>query len=487
MAYSSNQLYRAAQIREAEAIAFKPHGVSSLQLMRQAGQAVFDELQRRWPNARKIAVCCGVGNNGGDGYVVARLALQAGMQVTLQAAGDVTLLQYDGLACSREFVAAGGRIDDATGDFSDCDVIVDALLGTGLNRQVGDTLARLIAAINAADCPVIAVDVPSGLHADTGCAMGVAVQADVCVTFIGLKCGMFSGQAVDYCGDIVLAPLDFPAELLAGFSPVAHLLPDGMTMPKRQRSSHKGYHGHLLLIGGNLGFSGAVRLAAEAALRSGAGLVSVATRCEHAGLLNIGRPELMCHGVESPEQLQALISKASVVVIGPGLGQDDWAQSLFEQVMASDLPCIIDADALSLLAKTPINRENCLLTPHPGEAARLLGRGTQEVGADRYAAVRQLQQRFKAVSVLKGAGTLIADDETIWVNTTGNPGMATGGMGDVLAGICGALIAQHFSLSDAAKLAVNIHGKAADLAAADSGERGLLAGDLFHFIRQLLN
>lgn len=487
MTYSSNQLYQAAQIREAEAIAFKPHGVSSLLLMRQAGQAVFDELRRRWPQAQKIGVCCGVGNNGGDGFVIARLALQAGLQVALQVAGDVTLLQYDGLACSREFVAAGGRIEDATGNFGDCDVLVDALLGTGLNRPVGDDFARLINAINAAGLPVIAVDVPSGLHADSGCVMGAAVKADACVTFIGLKCGMFTGQAADYCGDIVLAPLDFPAALLDDFCPIAHLLTDGMSLPKRLRSTHKGHYGHLLLIGGNLGFSGAIRLAAEAALRSGAGLVSVATRHEHAGLLNIGRPELMSHGIESPEQLQALLAKANALVVGPGLGTDEWAQSLFELAMASDLPCVIDADALNLLANSPTKHGNCLLTPHPGEAARLLDTSNQAICTDRYAAVRQLQQRFNAVSVLKGAGTLIADGETIWVNTTGNPGMASGGMGDVLAGVCGALLAQGLPLGEAAKLAVHIHGKAADLAAAESGERGLLASDLFPFIRRLLN
>lgn len=487
MTYPSNYLYRAAQIREAEAIAFRQHGVSSLLLMRQAGQAVFDELRRRWPNVRKLGVCCGVGNNGGDGYVVAKLALQAGMQVSLQSVGDVTLLQYDGLACSREFVAAGGRIDDPTGDFNDCDVIVDALLGTGLNRPISDDFAAMITAINAASCPVIAVDVPSGLHADTGCALGVAVQADVSVSFIGLKCGMFTGQAGDYCGDIVLVALEFPGEVLAGFHPVAHLLPEAVAMPKRRRSAHKGDFGHLLLIGGNLGFSGAVRLAAEAALRSGAGLVSVATRSEHAGLLNLGRPELMCHGVESADQLQALLDRASVVVIGPGLGQDEWAEELFEQVMASDLPCVIDADGLNLLAQTPHRRSHCLLTPHPGEAARLLACSPQDVNADRFAAANRLQQDYAAVSVLKGAGTLIADEEATYVNRSGNPGMASGGMGDILAGVCGGLIAQGWSLSDAARLAVFIHGKAADLAAAQEGERGLLAADLLPFIRWLLN
>lgn len=487
MTNSNTPLYRAAQIREAESHAFTDHGLDSLQLMRQAGQAVFEQIRQHWPEASRITVCCGTGNNGGDGYVVARLALQAGMQVRLQAVGDVTALQNDALASSREFVAAGGRIDDADGNFDDSELIVDALLGTGLNRPVDGEYANLIKAINADRRPVVAIDVPSGLHADTGAVMGAAIKANLCVTLIGLKSGLFTGDALEYRGKLVLASLNFPDDVLNRFQPHARIFDAASKLAKRSRNAHKGDFGHLLVVGGNLGYSGAVRLAAEAAVRSGVGLVSVATRTQHAGLINIGRPELMCHGVESASQLQELLARADAVVIGPGLAQDDWARQLLEQVLASQLPLVVDADALNLLAKKPVKRDNWLLTPHPGEAARLLNSPTTEINADRYEAVAALQRSFDGVCLLKGAGTLVSDGEMTTVNITGNPGMASGGMGDVLAGVCGALIVQGLPLAEAARLATLVHGKAADLVAKQSGERGLLASDLMPTIRSLLN
>lgn len=487
MTYSTSALYGAAQIRAAEAVAFERYGVDSLQLMRQAGQAAFAHLRRRWPEARRIAVCCGSGNNGGDGYVLASLALQAGMQVRLQALGDITALRHDALACSREFVANGGRIDDADGQFADCELIVDALLGTGLNRPVAGDYLRLIDAINAAGKPVLALDLPSGLNADSGAVMGAAVRAELCVTFIALKCGLLTGVALDHYDELALESLGIPVEILHSLPACAHIYQDFAGLPKRWRNAHKGHFGHVLLVGGNLGYSGALRLAAEAALRCGAGLVSLATRTEHASLLNIGRPELMCHGIETPVDMEGLLQRCNVVVIGPGLGQDAWALALFERMLASDLLLVVDADALNLLAQSSIKRDNWLLTPHPGEAGRLLNCTASEISADRYQAVSRLQQRYGGVCVLKGAGSLVADGETITVNITGNPGMASGGMGDVLAGICGALLAQGYGLADVARRATYLHGKAGDLAADRDGERGMLASDLLSLLRELLN
>lgn len=486
MVHSVNALYSAAQIRQAEQVAIAEYAIAGLQLMRRAGQATFDELVARWPTTRRIAVCCGGGNNGGDGYVVARLALQAGMQVKLMAIGDAAALQNDALISHREFVALGGKVDDFDGEFETCDVIVDAVFGTGLNREVGEVYAGMIDAINAADRPVLAVDLPSGLHADSGCVMGAAVKADVTVTFIGLKSGLFTGAAAEHCGQIVCSTLDVPEAVFASLPPVAHLL-SPRRLPRRSRIAHKGHFGHVLLIGGNYGFSGAIRLAGEAALRSGAGLVSIVTRAGCGGWLNIGRPELMCHGIETSAELQSLLHKSTVVVIGPGLGQDDWARTLLNTVLESDKPCVVDADALNLLAQFPHHRENWLLTPHPGEAARLLGCPSSEIASNRYAAVARLQRRFGGTCVLKGSGSLVADGDSLAVCPAGNPGMASGGMGDVLAGVSGALMAQGLPIGDAAKLAVYVHAAAADLAAAEHGERGLLAGDLLFPIRQLLN
>lgn len=486
MVDSGKALYTAAQIRQAEQIAIAEYGIAGLHLMRRAGQAAFDELTARWPAARRIAVCCGGGNNGGDGYVVATLALRAGIEVKLMAVGDVAGLQNDALTCCRDFVASGGKVEDYDGDFEACDVIVDALLGTGLNRQVGEVYARVIDVINASGRPVLAVDLPSGLHADSGCAMGTAVKADATVTFIGLKSGLFTGAAAEHAGHIVCSTLDVPEAVCASLAPAAHLLSQ-RRLPRRSRIAHKGHFGHVLLIGGNLGFSGAIRLAGEAALRSGAGLVSIATRAQHSGWLNIGRPELMCHGIETSAELQPLLHKSTVVVIGPGLGQDDWARALLNTVLESEKNCVVDADALNLLAQCPHYRGNWLLTPHPGEAARLLGCANSEIASNRYAAVGELQRRFGGVCVLKGSGSLVADGNGLAVCPVGNPGMASGGMGDVLAGVCGALLAQGLFISDAAKLAVYVHAAAADEAASRHGERGLLAADLLSPIRQLLN
>ncbi|WP_446811944.1 NAD(P)H-hydrate dehydratase [Methylomonas sp. 2BW1-5-20] len=481
------KLYCTAQIREAERYAIDELGIPGRELMRRAGYALFEQLGQRWPEQQAITVFCGAGNNGGDGYDVATRALQADYQVTVYALTDPQGLPGDALSAYQDFLQAGGSVSDFEAGQSKLQgVIVDALFGIGLSRDVGEAFALAIAAINASSCPVVAVDVPSGLHAYTGSVLGCAVKADVTVTFIGLKCGLFTGEAPEYCGEIICNTLDIDAAVLAAMPPFALLL-DKLDLPRRARVAHKGHFGHVLLIGGNLGYTGAIRLAGEAALRSGAGLVSIATRAAHSGLINIGRPELMCHGVECGESLQALLRKASVAVIGPGLGQDDWAREMFSTVMASDKRCVLDADALNLLAEQPTRRENWVLTPHPGEAARLLDCNTRHISADRFAALADLHNQYGGTCLLKGAGTLITGGETVYVGTTGNPGMASGGMGDVLSGLIGGLLAQGLSLEQATRLSVYVHGEAADSLAAEFGERGLLAGDLSERIRKLLN
>ncbi len=482
-----DKLYCTAQIREVERYAIEELAIPGCELMRRAGQALFAQIQQRWSAQKSITVFCGGGNNGGDGYEVARLALQANYQVTVYALADPMALSGEALIVYQDFLQAGG--DTCAFEFGQSKlqgVIVDALFGIGLSRTVGAEYAFAIEAINTSACPVIAVDVPSGLHAYTGSVLGCAVRADLTLTFIGLKCGLFTGEAADYCGEIVCSTLDIEPTVLASMPPFARLL-DKTPLPRRSRIAHKGHFGHVLLIGGNHGYSGAIRLAGEAALRSGAGLVSIATRVTHSGLINIGRAELMCHGVESKDQLNNLLDKASVVVIGPGLGQDDWARDMFEAAIDADKNTVIDADALSLLARQPMQRNNWILTPHPGEAARLLDCSTRQISADRYAALLDIQRQYGGGCLLKGAGTLITCGDTIYVGTTGNPGMASGGMGDVLSGLLGGLLAQGLSLEQAIRLGVYVHGEAADSLGVEFGERGLLAGDLPARIRQLLN
>jgi NAD(P)H-hydrate epimerase len=372
------------------------------------------------------------------------------------------------------------------------DLIVDALLGTGLERDVAGEWAEALAAAHAYPAPILAIDIPSGLHADSGELLGVAAEAAATITFIGLKQGLFTGNGPALTGRVYFDDLDVPAEVYAKQQPASHRIDwrqQSALLKPRRRITHKGKYGHLLVVGGDYGYSGAVRMAAEAAARSGAGLVSVATRRGHVAQINIGRPELMCHAIEEPAELRHLLAKVDAVAVGPGLGQSAWGVALFGTVLESNLPLVVDADALNLLAVEPTSRDGWVLTPHPGEAARMLGCKSSEIQADRLGSAAKLQQKYGGVVVLKGAGSVIRSGSTLppSIATEGNPGMASGGMGDLLTGIIGGLWVQGFSAGEAARMGVCLHAAAGDRAAADGGERGLLASDLLPWIRPLLN
>ena len=321
--------------------------------------------------------------------------------------------------------------------------------------------------------------------------MGAAVHADLTVTFVGLKQGLFVGEGANFTGALEFAGLGIP--------PAAHDQVDApirritstdvrSVLPPRPRTAHKGDAGSLLLVGGGPGMSGAIRLAAEAALRSGAGLVRVATHPDSVGPVMAGRAEVMCAAIDKAPQLDPWLQAADGVVLGPGLGQSDWARAVWEQVLASELPVVLDADGLNLLAEDGRARGGWMLTPHPGEAGRLLGTSAREIQASRLRAATQIADRYQAVVVLKGAGTLVAapNEATIELCDRGNPGMATAGMGDVLAGILGGLLVQSGDIGAAARAGVWIHAACGD-AAAKGGERGLLAGDLMAQIRRAVN
>jgi hydroxyethylthiazole kinase-like uncharacterized protein yjeF len=481
------KLYRAAQVRELDRIVIQERGIPGFELMSRAGYAVFQCLRNKWPYARSVAVFCGSGNNAGDGYVIARLALEAGLGVIVYCVSDPERLTSDALTAYRKFIEAKGTVVPFHSDLDiEADVTVDALLGTGLDRPVTGAYAEATAFINNNLKHVIAVDIPSGLNADTGNVMGYAVKAECTVSFIGLKQGLFTGQAADYSGEIFYASLAVPDDVFESV-PSRTVRVIKTRFPERERCAHKGHYGHVLVIGGDQGYSGAARMAGEAALRVGSGLVSIATRPEHAGLMNLNRPELMCHGVENAGQLERLLDKADVVIVGPGLGQSGWASELFSAATNSQKLLVIDADGLNLLAQAPAAKPNWILTPHPGEAGRLLQRGTAEVQQDRFASVAAIQAKFGGIAILKGAGTLIASEHELAVSTSGNPGMASGGMGDVLAGVIAGLLAQGWPMKEAAQQGVHIHGLAADRAVEKDGERGLLAGDLMSHLRQLVN
>lgn len=491
MQANASHLYRASQVQILDRTTMEKH-TAGASLMAQAGKAAFQVLRQRWPQARKLVVMCGVGNNAGDGYVLARLAHEAGLEVRVIQVGDPKRLQGDALNAAQVMRKVGLNPEAYEGQsLYDVDVVVDALLGIGVNGEVRDHWHSAIEAINLSDARVLAIDIPSGLHPDVGQPMGIAVRADVTVSFIGLKQGMFTGQGPGCCGEVVFEGLEVPQAVYDTIVPSAYLMRYHQDRERhlkpRRRSAHKGDFGHVLVVGGDHGMTGAVQMAATAAARCGAGLVSVATHSRHAVLISAAQPELMSHGVESEEELEPLLQRASVVVLGPGLGRGEWGQRLYTRVMASSLPLVVDADALSLLALDPSQRGNWILTPHPGEAARLLACEVEDIEADRFYAVRELQNQYKGVVVLKGAGSLvIGDNERIYACADGNPGMATGGMGDLLSGVIAALRAQRFDPLQAAQVGVCLHGAAGDAAALD-GERGMLASDLYPHLRRLAN
>lgn len=485
-------LYRTAQVRELDRCAIEDHGIPGAVLMERAGEAAWQLARKHWPKLRDVTVLCGTGNNGGDGYVLARLALETNCRVRVVQLGDPERIKGDALTMAQGYRATGGEVQPFQGLPRSTDLLVDAVFGTGLERDVSGEWAAALEAMNRHRAPVLAIDIPSGLHADTGRILGTAVRAQHTVTFIGLKPGLFTGEGPDCCGEVHFVGLEVPAvvygrEILSARRIDWRRQADGLQ--PRPRTAHKGAFGHVLLVGGSPSMSGALRLAGEAAARCGAGLVTLATHPEHAPGLNLGRPELMCHGVLDPTDLESLLARATVVAIGPGLGQSEWAQGLLSRVLDVPQPLIVDADALNLLASTPHHRTGWVLTPHPGEAARLLGWSTVQVQQDRFTALDALWHTYGGTVVLKGAGTLIYGDsrKPPAVCSDGNPGMASGGMGDLLTGLIAGFIAQGWTPEEAACLGVCLHGAAADLAAAQGGERGLLASDLLPQLRPLLN
>lgn len=488
-----NRLYTVAQVRELDRLAIK-HGVAGFELMMRAAIAAFDRLKQQWPDAEKILVICGGGNNGGDGYLLAALALQASLEVTVVDACSSTDLKNDALLAYQHWQQCGGQgiaLTQLENNMFDVDVIVDALLGTGLQRPVSGEWVQLIERINAAQCPVLAIDIASGLNADTGQIMGAAVTADITVSFIGLKRGMVTADGTEVSGKIFLDDLNVRDSIYQQVSNSACVIDDKerqQLLAPRKAGSHKGDFGHVLLVGGNNGMPGAIQMAAMAAARSGAGLVSIATRGAHAVQIATASPGLMAHAVENGGDLQPLLKRADVVVVGPGLGQGAWANDLLDAVLESELPLVVDADGLNLLARKQVKYSNWVLTPHPAEAARLLQCETSDIQSDRFTAVTEIASQYGGAVVLKGNGSLIAENgnEAIYCCRQGNPGMASAGMGDVLTGVIAALLAQGLSLSEAARIGVYIHANAADSASAD-GQRGTCATDLLPAIRHWVN
>ena len=512
-------LYTAAQTRELDRLAIAA-GTPGEQLMMRAGQAAFDVLSERWPEVRRIAVLCGGGNNGGDGYVVAALAHEAGLQPTVYYSKDPASLQGDALTMAQRCRARHIPMQPLTAGAlpADAQLLVDGVLGTGLSGALRQDVAELLAALDSLPLPRLALDIPSGLGADSGMSLGAVLRADMTCTFIGLKRGLLTGEGPVYTGELRFFDLQVERDVYTQLPPdCCRPLPAELhrLLPPRRADGHKGRYGHVLVIGGDYGFAGAPIMSAQAAARCGAGKVSLVTRPEHVPVALARQPEIMARGISRPEDAEDLIAAASVIAVGPGLGQDDWGRELLALALASGKPLVVDADALNLLAKEhpvgavvrprslsrPDNRgrttaptadRDWVLTPHPGEAGRLLGVSAADIQKDRFAALESLAARYGGTVLLKGLGTLIQGEDVQGEKgraliREGNPGMASGGMGDVLTGVIAALRAQGLCGYDAARLGAMVHGRAADLCAARNGQRGLLATDLLEVLRELLN
>lgn len=488
----TQKLYRADQVRLHEATAAKQMGIDMFSLMQRAGASVYQHCVSLFPNVENYLILVGIGHNAGDGYVAALAAANAGKNVTLCTIEPERAVQGDVARAKEAWLASGGKVHAFNAEYLEkADVVVDGLLGTGINGVIRAEFANVIDQINEANAPVVSIDVPSGLDANTGDSLGECIQATATVTFVGIKLGLTTGAGKQACGELIFEDLGIGKVFaeLARSDASALDFKHFKGLAPRPVHSHKGTYGRLLCVGGNKGMSGAIRLSSEAALRTGTGLVKV--YCHEDSILQIcsGRPELMV----SSSGLKEALDWATCIVIGPGMGQDEWSKTTFDAVMEycqqHSKPIVIDADALNLKAVNTsfVALPDCVITPHVGEAARLLNVSIEEVEANRFNYARQCAERYDATCVLKGAGSIVDNQQHSWVCRHGNPGMATAGMGDVLAGILGSLMSQGLNTDMACQYGVSIHAKAGDIVAQENGQRGLLASDLFTTVRVLIN
>jgi hydroxyethylthiazole kinase-like uncharacterized protein yjeF len=492
------------QVRTTEPKAAQIAGCTMFELMQRAGEAAFKVLKQKWPKVQNILVVAGNGNNAGDGYVLAKLAKQQGFNVVVICEQPKRELAGDAKQAQLGWQKLGGETQQFTElDYTQFDVIVDALLGTGVTGEVKPAFQAVIQQINQTDIPVLSIDLPSGMFANTGQALPICVNANVTITFIATKPGLVSGIGKEFCGKLMFDDLGVGKEFFGIARSEAQLVNWPMLQPLQTRPvhGHKGSFGKLLCIGGNQGMAGAIRLSAESALRCGVGLVKVYCHESSSMGISAGRPEIML----SHKELEAALDWCSCIIVGPGLGQDDWAHqqfsSLFAYLKHHPKPMVIDADGLNLLApmRDDADMQNILarlpalvLTPHPGEASRLLNCNIAKIESVRYESSQHIAQTYQSICVLKGAGTIIQrhgshQEHQCFICKGGNPGMATAGMGDLLTGVIGAFLAQGFTSQKAAVYGVCAHAEAGDRVAIQYGQRGMIASDLLQPLRAIVN
>lgn len=505
-------VFTAAEMRALDARAIEKLGIPGPQLMENAGRGAAAVIVREWEPIRgkRVTILCGKGNNGGDGFVVARHLKGKGARVRVLLLGLRAEVKGDAAKALRRW---RGRVEEIKGDeglatvrsaLTEADIVVDALLGTGLSGAAHGLLAHTIDLVNdvcgRGAIPVIALDLPSGLASDGGLLLGPAVRADLTLTFAGLKRALLLYPAAECAGRVVMVPIGIP-EAEVGRGITTFLLEESDVrglFPGRRPDAHKGTYGHLLVVAGSLGKSGAAALAGTAALRSGIGLCTVATASSQQPTIAGFAMELMTEALpetagraiafKAKDHLDELAAQRDAVAVGPGLSLDAESQALARALVSEvPRPMVVDADALSALAGHLDLLEEAssprVLTPHPGEMARLLGMTVAQVQADRIEIVRECCVRYRVHLVLKGARSVLGcPDGRVFINPTGNPGMATGGSGDVLTGMIGAFLARRFDPLAALQAGCYLHGLAGDLAAADRGEEGLMASDIIQAI-----
>jgi ADP-dependent NAD(P)H-hydrate dehydratase / NAD(P)H-hydrate epimerase len=502
-------LLNATQSRELDRISQDKYGIPSYSLMTRAGEAVADALVESFPTAvTDVLVVAGKGNNGGDGFVAGRRLIQDGFAVRAVLLGRAADLKGDATRAHAEFRKCGGKVIEAVAEANletafgtKPSAVIDAIFGTGLNAEVKGLPRRAIEIANSFAVPTVAVDIASGVNSDTGAVMGAAIRASLTVTFGFAKFGHVSYPGAGQSGELQIIDIGFAARAIDEIAPRGRFLERAdlqHLIRARPVTSNKGMYGHPLVIAGARGKSGAVLLASRAALRMGAGLVTAAMPESIQPIVAAGQAELMTEpiadrdghfdGAHAPDALKMLLDGKNALIVGPGIGVSDDTRRLIEWLISdASVPnrlMLIDADGLNVLAAIGCEilksaRGPVVLTPHPGEAGRLLGMTPAVINDDRVSAACTLAERTGATVLIKGARSVIASpDGDIYVNSTGNPGMATPGMGDALSGIVGALLGQHLRPLDALALGVFIHGYAADRVAARMGRVGYLAGDL---------
>jgi hydroxyethylthiazole kinase-like uncharacterized protein yjeF len=493
-------LVTAETMRLLDRTAIEEYGIAGVVLMELAGAGTARAIMERWPKARRVGILAGSGNNGGDGYVIARHLINTGVKVTTYLLAPREKISGDARINLEILIKMNAPIVDVGDpqelrrhhrDLETMDILVDAMLGTGLKTDVQGIYREAIELLNAARVPICAVDIPTGISSDSGRPMGEAVRASMTCTYGLRKIGQVIYPGVVYVGDLVLIDIGLPREMIERLAGGMRLIEKKWVsglIPLRDAEAHKGDFGHLLIIAGSPGKTGAAAMAADSAVRSGAGLVTVGVPASLNSILENKLTEPMTLPLDSWPELKEMLKRCNALAIGPGIAtEESTARLVFKLLKEIELPMIIDADGLNILAQDSESVKSArirpVLTPHPGEAGRLLGVSARRVQEDRISAARQIALATGAVVLLKGARSVIVDpDGRLAINPTGNPGMATGGTGDVLTGIIGGLLVQGLDPFEAASAAAWIHGRAGDIAKLQRGCISLKAGDLIECI-----